>query len=822
MPITNLPLQLTSFIGRERELAEIKRLVSTFRLVTLIGAGGCGKTRLAIHVANNISSTFADGVWLVDFVPLRERGLVPQHVAQTFGLRPVPNQPLNELLLNFARPKKMLLILDNCEHLIIACVQLAQLLLPQALNLRILATSREAFTIPGEMIYQVQGLTWPSLRAKTARDSLGSLDPQDLLQYDGVHLFVDRARAISPNFTMTPDNALSIIEICRRLDGLPLALELASARVKVLTAQQIAKRLDDRFALLTSGQRTALEPHHHTLRAAIDWSYDLLTPEEQTLLRRLAVFGAGCTLDTAQTVCAGEEITRERILDLLSSLVDKSLVIAETTGRVEARYWLLETIREYALEKLEESGEAARLRDRHLDLFLTRAEESVPKLSSPYQQLWLIWLEGEHDDLRAALAWALESHRIEAGLRIANALYRFWQIRDYMEEALAWFERLFLQTDEGISLVVRANAFTYASFAAKFLGNVSAASRYGQRAVALGEAAGDGGNPIVALALGGLASSAQAVGDYQTAFDIQEQMISRLRESGGVFHLGMALIVHGGTALVVGRYDTARALLDEGLALARKAGDTHRIALAFNYFGDLARCEQNYAQAQTAYENCVALLRELGDMRNLASSLHNLGYTCLYLGDAERAYALFNESLAAHQTQQNTPGMTECLIGFAAIAVVSGLPAAGARLLASAIAIGGQQVASVWPATRMEYEHYLALARAKLTESEFQKEQVAGRALSLEQAIAYTHNLQLESCTPPATRERPDNLTVREREVTILIAEGKSNSEIAKELVLSKRTVEKHVSTILTKLGFASRTQVVRWVVEHGLTKAAK
>ncbi len=300
----NLPLQLSSFIGRERDLAEVKRLIVTSRLITLTGAGGCGKTRLAIQSANMVSRTFADGVWWIDLTPLHDAALIPQLIAQTLGLRQVPEQPLLESVLNFVRPKQMLLLLDNCEHLLAACAQLAQQLLSHASALQILATSREVLALAGERVYPVSGLAWPSFGEETVRARQPNFDPQDFMQYDAVRLFVERAAAISPHFTLTADNAVAIVEICRRLDGLPLALELASARVNILTVHQIAARLDDRFALLTSGQRTALVPHHHTLRTAIDWSYALLTAEEQLLFRRLAVFAAGCTLDTAEAVCS--------------------------------------------------------------------------------------------------------------------------------------------------------------------------------------------------------------------------------------------------------------------------------------------------------------------------------------------------------------------------------------------------------------------------------------------------------------------------------------------------------------------------------------
>jgi non-specific serine/threonine protein kinase len=821
MAHTNLPVQLTSFIGRPRDLAELERLLSTSRLVTLTGVGGCGKTRLALQIANTVSDAFLDGVWLVELASLREPALIPQLVGQVLGLRPIADQPLLESLLSFVRPRQLLLILDNCEHLSEACAQLARQLLSEAPELRILATSREPLSIAGEMIYQVSGLAWPTFGRETVRGGHSHLDPQELMGYDAVRMFVERARPISPNFTLTSENALAVVEICHRLDGLPLAIELASARANVLTVQQIAARLDDRFALLISGRRTDLDPRHQTLRAAIDWSYALLTTEEQTLLRRLAVFAAGCTLDTAETVCSGEGIEEGHTLDLLSSLVDKSLVIAETTGRAQARYRLLETIREYALEKLEEAGETARLRDRHLDLFLARTEEAAPRLGDAYQQLWLNWLEGEHDNLRAALAWALESRRIEAGLRIGIAISRFWEIRGYVQEGFSWFERLLVQADEEVSVDVRVNALVFTTFLAMFLSNAPATVSYAREAVNLAEATYDESDPILIFALSGLASAAQAAGDYQTAFITVERTIRIYRESGPAFNLGMALIVQGGIAIELGYYDIARARLQEGLTLARQAGDAFRTAYSLNSLGDLARCEQNYAEAQTNYEEAIALLRELGAMHDLASPLQNLGHACLHLGDVERAHALFNESLAAHHAQQNALGMADCLIGFAAVAVVRGSPAVGVRLLAAS-AISGQRVKSSWATTRMEYERYLALARARLTEAEFQAEQAAGRAMSLEQAIDYAQSLPLEPGASTTRGEKPGNLTERESEIATLIAQGKSNREIAGELVLSTRTVEKHVANILSKLGLASRTQIVRWAIEHGLMQVSE
>ncbi len=674
MVYKNLPLQLTSFIGREQEILDVTNLLSSSHLVTLTGPGGSGKTRLAIQIANAVSEPFVDGVWLIDLVPLHEPDLVPQLVALAFGLRPNSNQSFLELLQDFVKTKHILLILDNCEHLSDACAHLARGLLSREPELRILATSRQPLAIAGETIYPIAGLAWPS------PDKHLVDHPQDFMQYDAVRLFVERARTTSPKFNISPENAWSMVEICRRLDGLPLALELASARINVLTLNEITARLNDRFNLLTSGQKMGFEPRHQTLRAAIDWSYSLLSPDEQVLLRRLAVFTAGITIDMAETICCGEGLADGQTIELLSSLVDKSLIIAETGGRTEARYRLLDTIREYGLEKLDEAGETAQLRHRHLDIFLIRAEEAAPKLGEAYQQLWLNWLESEHDNLRAALAWSLESNRIEDGLRIATALVRFWEIRGYILEGIGWFERLLDKADEKIHKDVRVNALVFASFMASFIGNAQASLAYGREAVKIAEEITDKDDPVISFALGGLATGARTAGDYQTAFTIQEQMISTLRGSGNSFYLGMSLLAQGGVAIELGCYDEARLFLDESLALARKDGDAFRSAHALNSLGDLARCEKNYVEAARAYGDSAMLLQEIGAQHDLASILTNSGHTHIHLGDVGRAYTIFKESMEINRIQQNRNGMVECLIGFAGVAIIGELPAAGVRL----------------------------------------------------------------------------------------------------------------------------------------------
>ncbi len=822
MASTNLPIQLTSFIGRESDLVNVELMLSEARLITITGPGGCGKTRLALQIANKLKGVFPDGIWWVDLASLIDPALVAQLIVHTIGLRPVADRPMIESLINFVRPKQMLLVLDNCEHLNKACAQVSRKLLTEGPDLSILATSREAMGIEGEALYPLSGLTWPISSREAKQEDRSHLDLRSIMNYDAVKLFVERARSILPSFKLTVDNAPAVIEVCRHLDGLPLALELASARVNVLTAQEIAARLNDRLSLLTLGKRRVSDPRHYSLKATIDWSYALLTTEEQTLLNRLAVLIAGCSLETAEYICSGGGILPEHMLDLLSSLVDKSLIMAETSGKAPARYRLLETIRAYALEKLHEAGEAPRLHDRHLDFFLARAEEAMPKQFEAYQQLWLNWLEAEHDNLRAALSWALESKRIEAGLRLASALTYFWEIHSYVQEGLSWMERLLAEADDRVSLKVHVDALVFATFQYMLLGNAQAATSHARQAVELAEAADEASNPILSFAMDGLASAAKTAGDFHTAFNIIEKNIRFYRQSGPSFYLGMSLLSQGENAIQLGYYEIARERLDESLALARQDGDMFRMAHTLNTLGDLARLEQNYAEAASAYESGAALLRDLGAQRDLASLLSNLGYVCLHQGDVERAHSSFSESMTIHQTQQNKPGMIECLIGFAATAVIGKQPVTGVRLLAAAAAISGLPSASKWKATQMEFDQYLSLARDRLAEADLEEALVAGGSYSLEQALEYARQLRIHAGTMGEAKKRIGELTEREREVTVLIAQGKTNREIAQELVLSKRTVEKHAANILSKLGLTSRAQIVRWAIEKGLAQASE
>jgi len=456
------------------------------------------------------------------------------------------------------------------------------------------------------------------------------------------------------------------------------------------------------------------------------------------------------------------------------------------------------------------------------------AEATAPKLIGPFQRLWLNWLAGEYDNVRAALAWSLAdpgaepggaSERVAPGLRIAIALYQLWTIRDYAEEGLTWFQRLLARADERVPASIRANALAYTIFLAGFRGNVAAQDEYGRAAALLAEQVTDDDRLALAWIRTAQAIGARASGDFESALSFGNEAIRLHRGTDSAYLLAVSLSTTSFTAMSLERFDEARAMLDEALPLLRAIGNPYRIAMVLNFSGDLARCQRQYERARSAYEESIAILRELDAPRDLASALQNLAHTRLRQGDVRRARDLLDESLTIQLTQQNAPGVAECLIGFAALAAVGGSPGVTARLLAAAVVVGGPRVATAWAATRIEYEHYSALARAALTEAEFETEQTAGRSWSMERAVAYARSLP-SMASAPAARHQADALTAREREVAAHIAQGKTNGEIAAELVLSKRTVEKHVAHILAKLGLVHRAQIVRWVIDAEASSA--
>jgi predicted ATPase/class 3 adenylate cyclase len=631
----NLPIQLTSFIGREREIEHVKRSLAKTRLLTLMGAGGSGKTRLAVQVAADLIDQFEKGVWLVELAPLADPALVVQAVATTFQVREAAGRSLLDLLVDYLQTKSLLLMLDNCEHLVAACAKLASALLRACPNVKILATSREALGVAGEVAYHVPPLSRPDPRRTQTLEQLR--------QFEAVQLFVERGVHSQPRFALTDGNAAAVAHICHRLDGIPLAIELAAARVKVLTADQIATRLNDRFRLLTGGSRAGL-PHHQTLRATIDWSHDLLSDKERTLLRRLSVFAGGFNLEAGEAICAGDGLEKDAILDLLTNLVDKSLVVAEGLNG-DIRYLLLETVRQYGLEKLEEAGEVAGIREQHLEWYLGLAERVEPELLGPDQLGGLDELEREHDNLRAALEWAASGARdAEARVRLAGALQRFWSMRGHLTEGRAWLESAIEESVEsGDASPAPVKAIYGAGVLAFYQGDYVRAVALLEHSLALSREGGD--KVSTARALNRLALVHRNRGDYSRAITLLEESQVLCRATGQKWVLAQALHTLALAVRGLGDYDRATALLEESLPLWRETGDKSGLARSLASLGVVARLQRDFARARALHEQSLALNRELGHKYEIADALLNLGSVAKNEGDYARARDLYDECL---------------------------------------------------------------------------------------------------------------------------------------------------------------------------------
>ena len=629
----NLPVQLTTFVGREREIEYVKDALAQTRLLTLTGAGGSGKTRLAIQVAAELIEQFEKGVWLVELAPLADPALVVQAVATTFQVREAAGRSLLDLLVDYLRAKPLLLVLDNCEHLVAACAHLAGALLRVCPDLKVLATSREALGVAGETTHRVPPLSRPDPRR------IESLE--QLRQFEAVQLFVERGTASRPQFALTEANARAVVEICHRLDGIPLAIELAAVRVKVLTVDQIATRLGDRFRLLTGGSRTGLL-HHQTLRATIDWSHDLLPEEERTLLRRLSAFAGGFTLEAAEAVCGGDGVDEYAVLDLLTNLVDKSLVVAEGLNG-DMRYLFLETIRQYGWEKLEASGETAAVRGRHFDWYLALAEQAEPELHGPEQRHWLDRLETEHDNLRAALGWAASgAGHAESRFRLAGALHRFWSMHGHLTEGRAWLDDAI--AEDGAASPARAKAIYGAGVLAYAQGDYARAETLFERSLSESRARDD--TTAAARALNHLALVHRTRGDYARAARLLEESQALSRAAGQKWLLAQAL--HSLALVVRGLedYDRATALLEESVPLWQETGDKSGLAKSFASLGVVARLRGDFARAGALHEKSLTLNRELGHKSEIADALLELGTVAKNEGDYARATALYQECLA--------------------------------------------------------------------------------------------------------------------------------------------------------------------------------
>jgi non-specific serine/threonine protein kinase len=765
------PTRLTSFVGRQGQLAEVERLLRVARLVTLVGAPGLGKTRLALELGARLAAEYADGVGFVELAPLADPDLVPQTVSAALGLAEQSGRPLVETLSDYLGPVRLLLILDNCEHLVAACAELADCLLRAAPGLRILATSREPLGIAGEHTWRVPALALPASEQPP--------DVAELERCEAVRLFVERAVEAANEFELTARNAPAVARICRQLDGIPLAIELAAARTRVLTPEQIAARLDDRFRLLTGGSRLAL-PRQQTLGGAIDWSHEHLVESEQILWRRLSVFAGGWSLEAAEAICAGDGLDAASVLDLLTRLVDRSLVLVEQR-EAEARYRFLETIRQYGAEKLHAADEETGLRDRHRDWFLALAEAAEPGVRGPDQERWLSLLEREHDNLRAALRWShARAAEPDLELRLAGALWWFWFVRGYWTEGHAWLEAVL--TRPGPASVTRVRALNAAALLAQGHGQT-------ERHRAL---------------------CAQSLAMARGLGDERGEMMSRW-----VFSLGTK--EHA-------KYAAAGVSVELGLVLARRLEEPWFIANLLDELGHISMGRGDLACASAVHAECLAIARETGDTRHQAIALESLGRLAWAAGDQQRAVVLLGDSLAllrrVGDRRRLAIALSFLLSALAQFDEVSHfVPLIGAiDTLWQSIGI------QMPPYLRANYERAVTAALGVMSRTAFEAARTSGCTMTLDEILALAraaveaHQSRLAS--PRAPGEEDLGLSPREREVVALVADGLTNRQIAEVLVIAERTAGTHVAHVLNKLGFSSRAQIAAWAVEHGLRRA--
>jgi predicted ATPase/DNA-binding CsgD family transcriptional regulator len=763
-PSHNLPLQLSSFVGREWELAETRRLLSTSRLVTLTGAAGCGKTRLALQLAATVCDTYPDGVWLGELAPLSDPALVPQVVATLFAVREVKGRPLLTLLLSYLCQRQLLLVVDNCEHLVEAVAQLVCALLGHCPHLRILVTSREPLAVAGEVTWHVPPLSLP--------DPEQRLSPVALLRSDAIRLFVERATGVLPSFRLTAENAGAVAEVCHHLDGIPLAIELAAARTNLLRVEQIAGRLDDRFHLLAGGSRTAL-PRHQTLKASLDWSYDLLSEVEQHMLRQLSVFAGGFTLEAAGSVCTDPDAGD--MLQLLAQLVAKSLVVTNREPGAEARFHLLESIRHYALEKLVVAGDVELARACHLAYFLQLAETAESQLASASWLAWLDRIGADYDNFRAALGYSLagENAALDSGLRLATALVPYWIICFRFGEARRWLDLALARRHE-VAAPARARFLLNAGWllneqwevdpsallqealdiycrmgdkagiawsmlrlgvcAWKFELDLDKASSLCDESLCLAQALDE--KLLLSWLFLVKAWVAMARGEGPASDQLAAQGLALVHETGSLWMERHLLFVAGRNARLQQDYRRATAFLHQTLVLDRVFQDRYDESITLNALGEMARAQQAYGRAAAYYRQCLAIRRQYDDQVGIAETLHNLALVALEQRDYRHARDLLAESMATGGGRVDRQKMLFNVWALARIVLAGGEVERATRLFAAAapmlttLAYGADSV------DLASFQHDVACLRAQLGEQAFAAAWAEGEAMSLEEAVA--------------------------------------------------------------------------------------
>jgi predicted ATPase/DNA-binding CsgD family transcriptional regulator len=825
---TNLPEEPNSFVGREHELGELRRFLAVTRALTLCGPGGIGKTRLALRLLSALADEFPDGVWFIELADLRQHDLVVPRVASVIGVDEERGRPLLDTLADALKPRRLLLALDNCEHLIDTCARVCERLLASSPGLRLITTTREPLRVAAEAVWQVQPLSVPPAGA--------GVPAEEAQRYEAIRLFAERAAAALPGFAINSANAQPTAALCRALDGMPLAIELAAAWVRVLSVEQIAERLADRFALLTSGDRTA-PPRQQTLRATIDWSHELLTTREQLLLRRLSVF-AGFSLEMAEQVCSDGDLLAGEMLDLIAALVDKSLVVLEPEALGQARYRLLDTIREYAAARLAEAGESGVFQRRLRDYVLAVVEHNhaigMAQLPAPWAARADVFRRYDIDagNMWQVLSRCLAEGDAQTGLRICTGVRPCWLVRGSFAEGGEWMSAFLAQCPQDLPLAVRGAALVGRAQLA-LSSDPPGALSWAQEGLTLCRAAGDGF--WIAAGLNLLSEVALHTGRTDEAGSLADEARAAARAAGDGWNEGYALGTRAAVAGARGRLREAQQLAEASIAVMRGIDHQWGAARALLGLGDLARLRGDPVDARRSYLEALPVLREIDSRPEIARCLAGLGRVVLDQGDIGAAREYFAESIRLSVSTGARIGVARGLEAFAALAIAEGRPERAVQLAAGAAAL--RDAAGLPPLSGARTERYLAPARTQGHHSEPVIRRLWAEGLSMPGDVAVALALDGPRITPgsavtagavpphtglvtavsQAAAAPPGGLTPREREIVALVAAGHSNRAIAEELFISPATAARHVANIHAKLGFTSRTQIAAWAAGNGI-----